>query len=95
MTSKVLFAAAALLVAGCASRPAPEPIIRTIEVPVPVPQPCPGRETAGPRKVYPDTPEAIQSAPNIFERVKLLLLAREQRIARENVLEDIVDVCSR
>lgn len=71
----------ALLLAGCAHQPV-EPIIRTVEVRVPVPVPC---AIDIPDPVYSDTPEALRAAPNLFERVKLLLAGREERAAHDEL----------
>jgi hypothetical protein len=73
--------------------PAPEPIIRTVEVRVPVPQPCPILDRLGPAPTYPDTAEALRAAPNLFERVKLLVAGRALRIAREAALIAAAQAC--
>lgn len=86
---------AALALTGCARTVEPE--IRTIEVKVPVDDPACAREAVdrlGAAPAYPDTPEAILTASNIFERVKLILAARELRIAREAALADALKACS-
>lgn len=85
----------AILLTGCATRPLrqPEPIIRTVEVKVPVPQPCPALQRIRPAPAYPDTAKAIQGAADIFERVKLLLAGRELRIAREASAEAAMGAC--
>jgi hypothetical protein len=69
---------AALSLAACATT-TPEPVIRTVEVKVPVPVPC--KPDLGSEPAYPDTRQALTSAPDLFERVKLLLAGRELRIA--------------
>lgn len=71
----------ALLLAGCAHQPT-EPIIRTVEVRVPVRVPC---VIDIPEPLYSDTPEALRAAPNLFERVKLLLAGREERAAHDEL----------
>lgn len=81
---------------GCAGRVPPiarEPIIRTVEVRVPVPQPCPMLDRLGPAPVYPDTAEALHGAPNLFERVKLLVAGRALRIGREAALIGAAQAC--
>lgn len=78
-------AALVLLISGCAhvTAPPPEPVIRTVEVKVPVAVPCKALDQLGPSEpAYPDTDNALTSAANIFERVKLLLQGRAQRSAR-------------
>ena len=90
-----MVAIAALALAGCAHTPEPE--IRTVEVKVPVDDPACAREAVarlGEAPAYPDTPEAIRAAPNLFERVKLLLAGRELRIAREAALKGALEACS-
>lgn len=85
--------AATLIVAeglgGCARGPRPEPKIETVEVKVPVPVPC--KANVGPAPSYAD--EAIAATANIFDQVKALLTGREQRQAREKVLEGAVVGC--
>lgn len=89
---------AAILLTGCGGRlPPPEPIIRTVEIKVPVDDPACAREAVarlGGAPAYPDTGEAIRSAADLFERVKLLLAARELRIAREAALADALKACA-
>lgn len=90
-----MVAIAALALAGCAHTPEPE--IRTVEVKVPVDDPACAREAVarlGAAPAYPDTPEAIRAAHNLFERVKLLLAGRELRIAREAALKDALEACA-
>lgn len=71
----------------------PEPIIRTVEVKVPVVQPCPALEALGPSPAYPDSDAALAAAPNLYERVKLLLAGRVLRITREGNVAAIVQAC--
>ena len=86
----ILFAlcvAAMVLLASCAgTTPAPEPRVITREVAVPVPDYSCQRgvlERLGPEPEYPDREAALVAAPNIFERVKLLLAGRVLRIQRD------------
>lgn len=65
--------------------PAPVDRIETQTVGFPVAVRC-GRDP-GSRPTYADTPEALRAAPDIFARVKLVLAARAQRMAREAELE--------
>jgi hypothetical protein len=53
--------------------------VRTVEVKVPVAVPC--KPDLGPAPSYPDTRAALMGAPDLFERVKLLLAGRELRDA--------------
>lgn len=73
-----------ILLTGCATTqsPPPEPVIRTVEVKVPVPQPCKALDELGAEPSYPDTDDAVRGAPDLFERVKLLLQGRLLRQAR-------------
>lgn len=81
---KVAIVACALLLGACAhgQRPPPEPVIRTIEVQVPVIVPCKALVELDDSLSYPDTPTALRAAPNIFERVRLILQGRELRAAQ-------------
>jgi hypothetical protein len=54
------------------------------QVTVPIAIPC--AIDAGPSPHYPDTTQALASAPNIFERAKLVMAGRALRIARELIL---------
>ena len=84
-------AVAALLafsLAGCAT-PRPEPEIRTVEVKVAVPVPCEAHVAAAPS--YADA--GAEFVDDIFEQVRLLLLGRNERQAREKVLEGAIVGC--
>lgn len=70
----------AFMLAACTTTPKPEPRIVQHEVSVPVLVKC--SADPGPEPAYPDTPEALRAAPDIFEQVKLLLVGRALRIAR-------------
>ncbi|CAN5127916.1 hypothetical protein BH10PSE4_BH10PSE4_04950 [soil metagenome] len=79
------------LLAGC-SATSREPPIKIQIVKVPVPVAC--APDLGPEPSYPDTPEALQAAPNIFERVKLLLAGRIERQQRLAVLGAALKACA-
>lgn len=79
MTRFALLALVAL--AACATTP-PRIETRTVEVKVPVPVPC---AIDVPPPVYSDTDEALRTAPDIFERVKLLLAGRLERDAHDQI----------
>jgi len=66
-----------LMLFGCAG--APQTVVRTVEVSVPLPVPC--VVATGPEPFYSDTPETVKAAPNLAERVRLLLLGRNERIS--------------
>jgi hypothetical protein len=89
---------AALALAGCSTPAPPEPIIRTVEVQVLVDDPACAREAVArlnPAPAYPDADEALRAAPNLFERVKLLLAGRLLRAAREAAITDALEACAR
>lgn len=88
----LLILALALLATGCAKPPIPEPIVRTVEVLVPVPVPC--RPDVGPEPVYADDPALLAAAPDVFEAMKLRIAGREQRRAREAVLVAALAGCA-
>lgn len=74
---------AALALAGCAgSVPPPEPIVKTVEVKVAVPTPCPALAKLGEEPSYADTDAALTASPDIFESTRLLLKGRLQRAKR-------------
>lgn len=96
---RIFAIALCMVLAACSTtgRAPPEPIIRTVEIKVPVDDPACARaavESLGAAPAYPDTPEAIQAAPNLFERVKLLLAGRAMRKAREEALADALKACA-
>lgn len=75
---KVAWLFALLPLAACSGtpKPAPEPVIVTQRVEVPVSVPC---VVHMPIPEYVDTDAALAAAPDIFALVKLLLAGREQR----------------
>lgn len=76
---------------------APEPIIRTVEVQVPFDDPACARAAVselGAAPAYPDTETALRDAPNLFERVKLLLAGRKMRMVRELSLNMALEDCA-
>lgn len=83
-----------ILLAGCATRPtaAPEPIVTTIRVNVPVTAPC-VPASLQPANEYPDTDSALRRASDAAERYLLLVAGRALRVARLNELEPIVAGC--
>lgn len=89
---RLFLASAACLVLAACSATAPEPRIETKIVEVAVPVPC--KPNLGPDPVYPDTDEALRSAPNLFERVKLLAAGRLMRIARDAEKSAALDKCA-
>ena len=91
----LLLALALTALAACAGGALPEPVVRTVEVQVPVPQPCDAADRLGPPPVYPDGDEALRVAPDLFEQVRLLVAGRLLRIARGEALEEALRACGR
>ena len=86
----------ALMLSACATVPKqPEPIIKTVEVQVPHPVPCPALQKLGPEPAYPDTDAALKAAPNIFVRVQLLMAGRVLRITRLAAVNDALAECDK
>ena len=92
---RILAAAPLFMLTACpgTNQERPEPIIRTVEVKVPVVQPCPALTVLGLSPAYPDTDAALAAAPNLFERVKLLLAGRVLRMQREETFAAVVSAC--
>ncbi len=80
MRRLTLLAACGALTACTSAAPPPEPQIQVKTVEVPVAVKC--AADPGPDPAYADTPDAIRTAADVFERVKLLLAGRAQRDAR-------------
>lgn len=94
----ICFAAAFLSACSGGPAPAPEPIIRTVEVQVPFDDPRCAREAIaelGPEPAYPDTDQALQAAPNVYEQVKLLMAGRAMRAARVAAKTTALAECAR
>lgn len=91
--------AAAFALSGCTTTTRePEPVIRTVEVQVPVDNPeCARKAMAelGTGILYPDTDAALAASGTLFDRVKLLLAGRELREARETALVSALAECAR
>lgn len=85
---------AALALGACAHGPENpvEPIVRVQTVNVPVPVPC--KPDTGPEPSFADSPEAIQSAADIYDRVKLMLAGRAQRAAWLEVQRAALQGCA-
>ena len=81
----------ALALAACATKPV-EPVIRTVEVKVPVPVAC-APSNLGPAPAYPDTDQALRAVPGAAERYLLLAAGRLLRQARLDVLEKVAEAC--
>lgn len=77
-------AAMAVCLGGCKTTGdvEPQPVVKTVEVKVPVTVPCKALEQLGVEPFYPDTNKALQQAADIFEQVRLLMAGRLMRIQR-------------
>lgn len=84
-----------LAISACATTPPsrPEPQIVTVEVPVPVAQPCVPETLASP-PTYPDTDAALAAASGPV-RLQLLWAGRVLRMARLGEVEPVVAACPR
>jgi len=81
-----------LLVLGACAHAAPEPVIHTVEVKVPVAVAC-VPSSIRPSPTYPDTKEALKKSAGPAERYQLLAagrLLRDQRLAE---IEPVIDAC--
>jgi hypothetical protein len=76
-------------VGACARGTTPEPKIETVEVKVPVPVPC--KANVDVHESYSDA--AAEAATDIFEKVRLLLVGREERMADVERLKGAVTGC--
>jgi hypothetical protein len=81
--------AAASVLSACASAPDVAPSNRTVEIPVPVR--C--ESGLGPEPAWPDTDQALRSAPDLFARVQLLAAGRLLRMARDRELSAALKAC--
>ena len=82
-----------LALAGCGTVPKPaEPKIVVDTAHDPVAASC-VPSTLGPAPAYPDTDAALKAAPNMFERVRLLVAGRLLRIQRAGALEGVATAC--
>lgn len=87
-----------VLLAACQTAQAPEPVIRTVEVRVPVDDPRCAREALARLRqespAYPDTDEALRGVATAFEGTQLLVAGRLLRIAREAALVGAIEACA-
>lgn len=86
------------LLAACSTQ-TPEPIIRTVEIRVPVDDPRCAREALARLRSeqpdFPDTDQALRNAESAFRGTQLLLAGRLLRIARLAAFEDAMEACAR
>ncbi len=90
---KYILGCLTLSLAACASPAAPEPIIRTVEVRVPVPVSCIPADFDRDGPAYPDTDAALLGAEDPAERYSLLWAGRGIRQAREAELMGVLEGC--
>ena len=83
---------AILALCGCATAPTPEPIIRTVEVLVPVARSC-VPETLGAAPTYRVTVGTIIGAADGAERLRLGPAGMLERDARLAELEPVIAAC--
>lgn len=92
---RAIILALGCLTAACASPAPPEPIIRTVEVQVPVPVSCIPADADLTAPDYPDTDTALLEAPDAAARYRLLYAGRGLREAFEVELVAILEACRR
>jgi hypothetical protein len=83
---------AAVALAGCSTPRPPEPIIRTVEVRVPVMVRCEPHLTPAP--AYPDDAASLRAAPDVFRAAQLVMAGRVLRDARITELQAALEACS-
>lgn len=84
--------AASAVLAACATDAPPEPVVRIVEVKVPVAIAC-VPPTLGDPTPYVDTDEALKSAAGPEDRFQLLAAGRIQRNARLSKVEPVIKGC--
>jgi len=90
MIARVFACLGLLALAACATTPpAPQIVTKTVQVAVPVA--CTPAIGAAP--AYPDTDAALKAAPDVYQRVKLLVAGRLERITREAELTAALGAC--
>lgn len=77
-----------LFLIGCATMP------HVVNVPVAVVVPCKAAQDLGPDPAYPDTDDALKTAPDVFEAAKLLLEGRLMRIQRDAEKTAALNACA-
>jgi hypothetical protein len=90
MIARAIIPLSLLALAACATTPpAPQIVTKTVQVAVPVN--C--KPAIGPAPAYPDTDAALKAAPDVYQRVRLLVAGRLERIAREAELTAGLSAC--
>lgn len=90
-THAVLALSLVALTGGCVKNQAPEPVIVTKTVNVPIAASC-VPDNLGPKPVYPDTDEALKKAEPA-QGLKLMAEGRQARDARLAQVEPVIDAC--
>ena len=90
MIARLMLCGALLTLTACATTP-PTPQIVTKTVQVAVPVAC--RPAIGAAPAYPDTDPALKAAPDVYQRVRLLVAGRLERVAREAELTAALSAC--
>lgn len=86
------FALLAMVLAGCATKAPPEPIIKVVEVKVPIAIDCVPKGTPEPG-AYVDTDAALKAAAGPEDRFQLIAAGRIQRNQRLAIVEPILRGC--
>lgn len=79
-----------ILLAACATKP--EPVVKTVEVTVPVAAACVPKNLPA-KPTYPDTAEALKAAPDAAARYVLIAAGRLLRIQRLAETEPVIEHC--
>jgi hypothetical protein len=79
-----------IVLAACATKP--EPVIRTVEVKIPVAVACVPKSLAK-APTYPDTAEALKASPGAADRYQLLAAGRLLRTQRLAEIEPVIEAC--
>jgi hypothetical protein len=87
-----LIVTAAAVLGACTHAAPPEPIIRTVEVKVPVPTSCVPKKLGDPPE-YVDSDAALRAAAGPEDRYQLVYAGRKQRIARSAEVEPVIKTC--
>ncbi len=90
MIARAIVCFGLLALTACATVP-PTPQIVTKTVKVAVPVAC--KPALGAAPAYPDVDAALKAAPDVYQRVKLLVAGRLERIAREAELNAALAAC--
>lgn len=93
--SRAVIILAGLALAACGTTPAPEPVVRTVEVKVPIAQPCPDKRNPAPDFV--DSVEGIKAALGMGsdKAFAVLLAGRDQRIQWQAESDAQIAACAR